>query len=60
MVGDAAAGCADDRRELGDRTRPAEQDLQQVQPGWIPEHTKVPRPGGEGGTRRRDGTVTLG
>ena len=54
MVGDAAAGGADDRRKVGDRALSPKQDLQHVQPGRVPEHPKVPRPGGEGRIRRRD------
>jgi hypothetical protein len=52
MVGDAAAGCADDRREVCDSALSTEQNLQHVKPGGVPKNPKVPRPGRQGRTWR--------
>lgn len=59
MVGNAAAGCADGRREICDRALSTEQNLQHVKPGRIPERPEVPRPGRQGRTRHWDDTAML-
>jgi hypothetical protein len=57
MVGDAAAGCAEDRREICDRALSSQQDLEHVKPGRIPEDPEVPRPGRQSPIRRWNNTV---
>jgi hypothetical protein len=59
MVGNAAARCAEDRREICDRALSGQQDLEHLKPGRIPENPEVPRPGRQSRTRRWNSTLRL-